>query len=236
MILLYLIPLTFMLTDKQRAIIGIILQILTGVILVFDQIASHPRIRKQVTKIIQNSAVFAFLITIMIFPFGISILIGISDVNDDKWSTAGGISLFVVIAYGMFMSSLTLLRRIKWLRRKDYVPVAKDKDKFDISDLSFPNVIILFGISLLLTFLMGYLLQRFYSNGVQLIQFLLLAIFTFYVFMIFPILIISAMYVVGFIFAKGTLYFTKKNLNIWFWIFLFVIWAWGGLLLLMNTF
>ena len=233
LVLIYLVSFTLLQANKERAIIGIALQILTGVILVFDQIASHSKIKKQVKKIVEHSQYFAFLITIILLPFGISFIMGLHITSNNKYSTAVGITLFIIFTYGMFLSSLTLLRKIKWLQRKDYVPV--DKDKFDISDLSIRNVEILFGISLLLAFLIGYLLDRFYLNNQYWVKAILLFIITFFAFTIFPLLIISPLYFLGFLFAKITQYLTKKNLNIWFWIFLFFIWAWGGLLLLINA-
>lgn len=78
LILIYFIPYTFMLGNKERTIIGITLQILAGAILIFDQISSNVRIRKQVAKIIQNPLLFALLLTILLFR-SISIIITISE-------------------------------------------------------------------------------------------------------------------------------------------------------------
>lgn len=234
MAILYLMPLTFMLADKERAIVGIVLQILAGVILVFDQIASNENVKEQLNKLIQNSTIFSLLITIVLLLFALSVLMGVSDDINNKWSTAAGIMVFIPITWGMFLSSLTFLKRIKWLRRKDYVPTTMDK--FEVSDLSIRNVAILFVASLLFAFIVGYVLNRFASNNQFWIQSILFFVVTFYAFTFFPLLVISPLYFLGFISAKITVYLTKRNLNIWFWIFLFVIWAWGGLLLLINEF
>jgi hypothetical protein len=234
-VLIYFIPYTFLLGSKERTIVGVILQILAGAILIFDQISSNIGVRKQVTKIIQKPLAFAFLLTIILLPFAISVLTGLGEVPSDRWSTAGGITFFVFITYGMFLSSLMFLRRIKWLRSKDYVQ--GEKNKFDVSDLSLPNVGILFGISLLVAILLGYLLQNFSSNKEFWVQIPLYAFTFFYIFTVFPLLIISPLYFLAFAFAKIVFYIrTKKNLGIWFWIFLFVLWAWGGLLLIIKEF
>lgn len=235
LVLIYFIPYTFMLDTKERTIIGIMLQILAGAILIFDQISSNMRIRKQVTKIIQKPLSFALLITIILLPFAISILIGLDDVQSDRWSTAGGITFFIIIAFSMFLSSLTFLGRIKWLRSGDYIPATKDK--FDISSLSLRNVGILLGISFLIAILLGYLLQQFSSSKELWVQIPLFAFAFFCAFTIFPLLIVSPLYFLAFIFAKFTFYIrNKKNLGIWFWIFLFILWTWGGLLLILKEF
>jgi hypothetical protein len=233
--LIYFIPYTFMLGNREKTIVGIILQILAGAILIFDQISSNARIRKQVTRIIQTPPLFALLVTIIFFPFMISILTVLNAVPPDKWLAALGISAFTIIAYGMFLISLTLLRRIKWLRRKDYVPSAKDK--LDISDLSLRNVGILFGVSVLIMILLVLSLHWFGPHRALWIQMLWGLLFLSYGFTLFPLLIISPLYCLAFVFAKLATYIrTKKSLEVWFWIFLFVLWAWGGLLLLLKEF
>ena len=233
--IVYFIPYTFMLGNRERTIIGIILQILAGVILVFNQIASNPRIRKQVTKIIQKPLLFALLITIILLPFAIAVLTSLGDIPSNRWSAAWGITFFTSITFGMFLSSLMLLRRIKWLRRKDYVPIAKDK--FDISDLSLRNVGILLGASLLIMILLSYLLYWLYPHKELWIQILLLFLLLSYTFTLFPLLIISPLYLLAFGFARLTLYIhTKRNIGILFWIFLFILWSWGGLLLIIKEF
>lgn len=235
LVLTFFIPYTFMLSTKERTIIGIILQILAGAILIFDQISSNMRIRKQVTKIIQKPTLFALLITIILLPFAISIWAGLSDVGSDRWSTAGGITVFIIITYGMFLSSLTFLSKIKWLRSGNYMPATGDK--FDISNLSLRNVGILLGISLILALLLGYLLQRFSLNKELWIQIPLFAFTFFYLLTGFPLLIISPLYFLAFIFVEFNRYIRKKKkLGAWFWIFLFILWTWGGLLLIMKEF
>lgn len=233
LILVYFIPYTFMLDNKGKAIAGIVLQILTGAIIVSAQISSNERIKEQISKIIQNPPLFALLLTILLSLFGISILTGLGDVQSDRWSIAGGIAFFVLIAYSIFFTSLMFLRKRKWLRRKDYIPVPKDK--FDVSDLSLRNVGILFGISLLL-FLLGYFLRRFYFNEELWIQ-ILLSFFTLtYLFTIFPLLIISPLYFLAFGFARFVRFIHKRNLSAWFWIYLFILWTWGGFLLILKEF
>ncbi len=234
LILIYLIPFTFMLGNKDRTIIGIILQILAGAILIIDQISSNRTIRKQVNRIIKQPTLFALLITIILLPFAISIWIGLSDAGSDRWSVAGGMTIFTVIAYGMFIISLTVLSKIKWLRSRDYIPATNDK--FDISNLSLRNVGILLVILLTLTFLLGYLLNEFYGNSELWFQILLAFLAFFYGLMVYPVLIISLLYILVFALTKFTFYVNPKKLGIWFWIFLFIIWTWGGLLLIMKEF
>lgn len=234
LVLIYFIPYTFMLGNKERTIIGIILQVLAGAILVFDQISSNEGIKKQMTKITQTPPLFALLLTILLLLFAISILTGLGDVQSERGSVAGGIAIFIIIAYAMFFSSLMFLRKIKWLRRKDCVPVTKDK--IDVSDLSLRNVGILFGVSLLIAFVLGYLLQRFSSNTELWIRIPLFTFIFSYAFMVFPLLILSPSYFLAFGFAKFTLYIRNKNLGAWFWIFLFILWTWGGLLLILKEF
>ena len=235
MAVIYFIPYTFMLENREKTIVGIILQILAVAILVFDQISSNPRIREQVTRIIQNPPLFALLMTIILLPFAVSTFAAFGDIPPNRWSVAGGVTVFTVMAFGMFLASLTLLRRIKWLRRKDYVPIAKDK--FDVSDLSLRNVGILFGASVLIMIVLFCLLLWLGPPKAIWAQVLLAFLVLSYVFTLFPLLIISPLYVLGFLFAKFTIYIrTKKSLEIWFWIFLFVLWAWGGLLLILKEF
>lgn len=233
--IIYFIPYTFMLGDKGKTIVGTILQILAGAILVFDQILSNERIRDQTTKIIREPPVFALLMTFISFPFAISILTALGEVPPNKWSAAWGITAGTVIMFGTFLTSLMLLRRIKWLRRKDYVPSAKDK--FDISDLSLRNVGILFGASVLIMIFLIYLLRLLIPHKELWTQMLWLFLVFLYGFTLLPLLIIAPLYFLAFGFARFTNYIrTKKSLEVWFWIFLFVLWAWGWLLLLSKEF
>jgi len=232
---MYFIPYTFMLGNRERTVVGITLQILAGAILVFDQISSNPRIRRQVTRIIQRPLLFAFLMTFILLPFVFSIFTAFGDIPPHRWEIAGGVTLFSVMALGMFMVCLTLLQRIRWLRRENHVPTAKDR--FDVSDLSLRNVGILFGASVLVLILL-ICLSRWLGTpktlwGQVLLGFLVLS----YAFTLFPLLIITPLYVIGFLFAKFAIYIrTKRSLEIWFWLFLFVLWAWGWLLLLLREF
>lgn len=233
LVLAYFIPYTFMLGNKERTIIGIILQILAGGILVFDQISSNTRIRKKAAKIIQKPLLFAFLITIILLPFAISVFTTFGEVPSDNWSTAGGITLFILLTYLVFLSSLTFLRSVKWLRRRD--DVLATKYKFDVSDLSLRNVGILLGISFLILVLLIYLIQQFYPIKELWIQIPLAAFTLIYILTAFPLLIISPLYFLAFIVAKLTLYIrTKESLEVWFWIFLLILWIWGGSLLIVK--
>jgi hypothetical protein len=232
--IMYSIPYTFMLENKERTVIGIILQILVGAILVFGQISSSANIKKQVTEIIQKPPLFALLITVILFPFAISILTGLNEVPSNRWSSAGGIAFFVFITYAMFLTSLMFLRRIKWLRRKDYLPAAKDR--LEVSDLSLRNVWILFGASVLIMILLSYLLYWLSPHKELWIQIVLIILFLSYGFTLFPLLIISPLYFIAFGFAKFAFYIRNNNLGVWFWIFLFILWTWGGLLLIVKEF
>jgi hypothetical protein len=234
-VIIYFIPYTFMLENRWKTIVGITLQILAGAILVFEQILSNERIRDQTTKIIQKPPVFALLMTFISFPFAISILTALGDVPPNKWLAASGIASGTVVMFGMFLTSLTLLRKIKWLRRKDYVPIAKNK--FEVSDLSLRNVGILFGASVLIMIFLIWLLRWLIPHKELWIQMLWFSLFFLYGFTLLPLLIIAPLYVLGFLFARFTNYIrTKKSLEVWFWIFLFVLWAWGGLLLILKEF
>ena len=229
----YFIPLTFMLGDRGRTIVGITLQILTGAILVFAQISSNERIRDKVTKVIRNPLVFALLGTIISLPFAVSMLTALGDVPPNKWSAAWGTTIITVMMFGMFLTSLMLLRRIRWLRRKDYVPIAKDK--LDISDLSPRNVGILFGASVLIMILLICLLRWLIPQQQPWLQMLWYLLFLLYGFTLFPLWIIAPLYFLAFGVARFANYIrTKKSLEVWFWIFLFVLWAWGWLLLLLR--
>jgi hypothetical protein len=233
--IIYFIPYTFMLGDKWKTIVGITLQILAGAILVFEQILSNERIRDQTTKIIQKPPVFALLMTFISLPFAISILTALGEVPPNKWSAALGITAGTVVMFGMFLTSLMLLQRIKWLRRKDYVPSAKDR--LDISDLSLRNVGILFGASVLIMIFLICLLRLLIPHKELWIQMLWLFLFFLYGFTLLPLLIIAPLYFLAFGFARFTNYIrTKKSLEVWFWVFLFVLWAWGWLLLLLKEF
>ena len=231
--IIYFIPYTFMLGDRGKTIAGIMLQILAGGILVFEQISSNERIRDQVTKIRREPLLFALLMTIISFPFAISILTALGDVPPNRGLGALGTALLTVVMFGMFLTSLTLLRRIKWLRRKDYVPIAKDK--FDISDLSLRNVGVLFGASVLIMILLIFLLPWLIPHKELWIQLLWRFLFLLYGFTLLPLQIIAPLYFLAFGFARFADYIrTKKSLEVWFWIFLFVLWAWGWLLLLLK--
>lgn len=230
---IYFIPYTFMLGDRWKTTVGITLQILAGAILVFEQISSNERIRDKVTKIIREPLVFALLGTIISLPFVVSILTALGDVPPNKWLTALGTTILTVMMFGMFLTSLMLLRRIKWLRRKDYVPIAKDK--LDISDLSLRNVGILFGASVLIMILLICFLRWLIPHKEPWLQMLWYFLFLLYGFTLLPLWIIAPLYFLAFGFARFTNYIrTKKSLEVWFWIFLFVLWAWGWLLLLLK--
>jgi len=231
--IIYFIPYTFMLGDRGKTIAGITLQIFAGAILVFEQISSNKRISDQVTKIIREPHLFALLMTIISFPFAISILTALGDVPPNRWLGAAGTALLTAIMFGMFLTSLTLLRRMEWLRRKDYAPNAKDK--LDIYDLSLRNVGILFGASVLIMILLIFSLRWLIPHKELWIQVLWGFFFLLYGFTLLPLLIIAPLYFLAFGFARFADYIrTKKSLEVWFWIFLFVLWAWGWLLLLLK--
>ena len=230
---IYFIPYTFMLGDRWKTIVGITLQILTGAILVFEQISSNERIRDKANKLIRNPLVFALLGTFISLPFAVSMLTALGDVPSNKWSAAWGTTIMTVMMFGMFLTSLWLLRRIKWLRRKDRVPVPKDK--LDISDLSLRNVGILFGASVLVMILLIYFLRWIMPQQQPWLLTLWYVLFLLYGFTLFPLWIIAPLYFAAFGVARLADYIrTKKSLEVWFWIFLFVLWAWGWLLLLLK--
>lgn len=229
--IIYFIPYTFMSGDRGKTIAGITLQICAGAILVFEQISSNERIRDQVTKITRQPLLFALLMTIISFPFAISFITTLVDVPPNRWLCAMGTATLIVIMLGMFLTSLTLLRRIKWLRRKDYAPI--ERSALDISDLSLRNVGILFGASVSIMILLIFLLPRLILYEELWIQLLWRFLFGLYGFTLLPLLLIAPLYFLAFGFARFANYIrTKKSLEVWFWIFLFVLWAWGWLLLL----
>ena len=233
--IIYFVPYTFMLGDRGKTIVGITLQILAGAILVFEQILSNERIRDQTTKIIRQPPVFALLMTFISFPFAISILTALGKVPPNRWLAAWEITVGIAVMFGAFLTSIMLLQRIKRLRRRDYVPSAKDK--LDISDLSPRNVGILFGASVLIMIFLICLSRLLISHKELWIQMLWVFLFFVYGFTLLPLLIIAPLYFLAFGFARFTNYIrTKKSLEVWFWIFLFVLWAWGWLLLLLKEF
>jgi hypothetical protein len=233
LIFMYLVPYTFMLGNREKTIVGIILQILAGAILVFDQIASNARIRRGLSKLIQKPLWFSLLITVIIFPFAISILSSFQEITSSRWSNALGITFLMSISFVMFVTSLTLLRKIKWIKRKENVPIKSDK--FDVSDLSLRNVGILLGASIFLLILTVYLtfwLSHYKELWIQLIWFSVLAS---YAFTLFPVLLISPFYFLAYLFTKLAIYVrTRENIASWFWLILFVFWIWGGLLLIVK--
>ncbi|MFW6118367.1 MAG: hypothetical protein ACOC6R_02605 [Chloroflexota bacterium] len=233
--IIYFIPYTFMLGDRWKTIVGIILQILAGAILVFEQILANDRIKNQTTKIIRQPPVFALLMTFISFPFAISILTALGKVPPNKWLAAREITVGTAVMFGAFLTSIMLLQRIKRLGRKDHVP--STKDKLDISDLSPRNVGILFGASVLIMIFLICLSRLLISHKELWIQMLWVFLFFVYGFTLLPLLIIAPLYFLAFGFIRFTNYIhTKKSLEVWFWIFLFVLWAWGWLLLLLAEF
>lgn len=231
--IIYFIPYTFMLGDRGKTIAGITLQIFAGAVLVFDQISSNDRIRDKVIEIIRQPLVFALLGTIISLPFAVSMLAALGDVPSNKWLAAWGIAILTVMMFGMFLTSLTLLRRIKWVRRKEHVPIAKDK--LDISDLSLRNVGILFGASVLIMISLICLLRWIIPHKEPSLLVLWYVLFLLYGFTLLPLWIIGPMYFAAFGVARLADYIrTRKSLEVWFWIFLFVLWAWGWLLLLLK--
>jgi len=230
---IYFIPYTFMLGDRWKTIVGITLQILTGAILVFEQISSNERIRDKANKLIRNPLVFALLGTFISLPFAVSMLTALGDVPLNRWSAAWETTIVIAMMFGMFLTSLALLRRMKWLGRKDYVPIAKDK--LDISDLSPRNVGILFGASVLIMILLICLLRWIIPHKEPWLLMLWYVLFLLYGFTLLPLWIIGPLYFAAFGVARLANYIrTKKSLEVWFWIFLFVLWAWGWLLLLLK--
>lgn len=231
--IIYFIPYTFMLGDRGKTIAGITLQIFAGAILVFEQISSNDRIRDKVTKIIRRPLVFALLGTVMSLPFAVSMLTALGDVSPNRWLGAAGTALLTALMFGMFLTSLALLRRIEQLWRKGDVPVAKDK--LDISDLSPRNVGMLFGISLLIMILLIFSLRWIAPHNEPRLLMLWYVLFLLYGFTLLPLWIIGPLYFAAFGVARLVNYIrTEKSLEVWFWIFLFVLWAWGWLLLLLT--
>jgi hypothetical protein len=231
--IIYLIPYTFMLGDRGKTIVGIILQILAGVILVFEQISSNDRIKNKVTEMIRRPVVFALLGTAMLVPFAVSILTALGDVSPNKWLGAAGTALLTVLMFGMFLTSLALLRRIERLWRKGDVPVAKEK--LDVSDLSPRNVGMLFGISLLIMILLIFSLRWIAPRNEPTLLMLWYVLFLLYGFTLFPLWILGPLYFAAFGVARLANYIrTNNSFEVWFWIFLFVLWAWGWLLLLLK--
>jgi len=229
----YFIPYTFVLGNRGKTVVGIMLQIIAGTILVIEQISSTDRIRDKVTEIIRQPLVLALLGTIVLFPFAVSTLTALGDVPSNRWSAAWGITVMIFMMFGMFLTSLMLLRRIKWLRRKDRVPIPRNR--LDISDLSLRNVGILFGASVSVMILLIYFLRWLMPQQQPWLLMLWYGVFLLYGFTLLPLWIIGPLYFAAFGVARLAGYIrTKKGLEVWFWLFLFVLWAWGWLLLLLK--
>ena len=233
--IIYFILFTSMLEDRWKTIVGIVLQIVAGAILVLEQILANDRIKDQTARMIQKPAAFALLMTFISLPFAASVLTALGEVPSNRWSAALGVTVGTILVFGAFLTSVALLQRIGWLRSKDYVPGANDR--LDVSNLSLRNVGILFGGSVSIMVLL-ICLARFAIPGkalwIQTLWFILLFI---YGFTLLPLLIIAPLYFLAFQFARFTMYIrTKKSLEVWFWIVLFVLWAWGWLLLLLREF
>lgn len=236
MTFIFLMAITFQIGHRWRGILGISLQLLAGMLLVFDQLSKIKQIQEKTETLYKHPQFFSLLLIFGSFPFEISILYGfLTKLDTNIWSYAFGTVCLVGIILVSFLFSLVTLNKL--IKKKNEGKLSLESgEKFD---LSFKNVGILFAFSCLLTFVFVIFAGKLNAIHGLYIQMVLIFLIGIYAFFIFPLLMISPTAFIALSVVKLLSYVhdeKHKNPIIWFWISVFLLWMWGGLLLVFNEF
>jgi hypothetical protein len=226
----YFISASFLTGSKTMQIIGIILQVLAGIMLTLAQIYNNTKIKEFTQRVVEKPHLFAFLITLFVFAIFVIFLFQFANEEINIWQGAFSILGFVSISYMGFISVIFLLNKVfkKW-RGNDELIVSGERVSF-----SLKHVGIIFFTSFILTIGLVLLISLVFKDNVT--QFtVLFVLMAFYSFFIFPSLVISMLFICMYLTARVFGYIWKNEKRVTnFWILVFVLWTWGGLLLIMN--
>lgn len=229
---IYVVGYTFVsVTIKQRGMIGIGLQLCAGAVLILDQIVANLQ-RKKEFKDIVISLTKRRIRLLMLIPLVILVIVGIISLvsgEGEKWeiSTVIGLVLGAMVFYGIYLYGIQWVVNLleKWSNKRKTAGIE--------SNVIWANAILL-GASLPFLVLTGLFFRP--ETG----QMIVPQILTAFWFFIFGLIILSAFglpivfFLVLTVFQLFVLIRRKVN-RIVFWMVLFALWLWGGILLLVNV-
>lgn len=229
-VIAYLISASFLADGKSMRIIGIILQVLAGIMLASAQIHSNPKIRGFTQRVIEKPHLFAFLVTVVVYAIFLVIILQDEYEGTNIWQGAFGILTIVSISYIGFIQWILAINKIfkKWSGR-DELLISGERVSFSLKHVS-----LVFFASFFLTIGLFLIISLVFKNitAYPVILFVLMGMYAFF---IFPPLIISIIFITMYFIARvfGFIGQNEKRMTR-FWILVFVIWTWGGLLLILN--
>ena len=229
---IYVVGYTFVsVTVKQRDMIGIGLQLFTGVILILDQIVANLQREKEFKDIVIFLTKRRIRL-LMLVGLVILIMVGIISLylgEGEKWeiSTVIGLVFGVMLFYGIYLYGVQWVVNLleKWSNKRKTAGIE--------SNIIWANVLLL-GASLPFVVLTGMFFIPEIGQMVaqQMLTLLWIIIFGLIILPVFWLSIIFFL-VLG-VFQLFVLLRREVN-RIVFWLALFALWLWGGILLLVNV-
>ena len=229
---IYVVGYTFMsVTIKQRGMIGIGLQLCAGAVLILDQIVANLQREKEFKDIV-ISLTKRRIRLLMLICLVILIVAGIVSLDlgeGEKWEvlTVIGLVIGVMVFYGIYLYGVQWVVNLleRWSNKRRTAGIE--------SNIIWANAILL-GASLpfvVLTVLF------FRPETGQMIAQQMLTLFWIFIFglIIMPVFWLSIIFFLALSVFQLFVLLRKKVNRIVFWLALFVLWLWGGILLLVNV-
>ncbi|MFC1990684.1 hypothetical protein ACFLU9_00840 [Chloroflexota bacterium] len=217
-------------TIKQRGMIGIGLQLCAGVVLILDQIVANLQREKEFKDIV-ISLTKRRIRLLMLICLVILLIIGIISLDlgeGEKWeiSTVIGLVLGVMVFFSIYLYGVQWVVNLleKWSNRRKTAGIE--------SNIIWANAILV-GASLPFVVLTG---MFFRSETGQMVAQQILTLFWIFIFglIILPIFWLSIIFFLALGVFQLFVLVRKRVNRIVFWLALFVLWLWGGILLLVN--
>ena len=229
--LIYVVQHTFVsVSSQQRAIVGIAFQIVAGSVLILDQVFAKKDVKVgEVWRwLIEKRLRFLMIVCLVLFLAGTFVLVSLGG--------EGKIALRVIVGVlvGLMVIYIIYLYGIQWVvdQLKRWSP---NRLKASIeSNIIWANGI-LFGVSLLLVIVTGFLMRL--QPDQMLVQQKLIFLWLFiFAFIILPVFLLSSIFLLIVLVSKMFVFVRQKvKSQVVFWLLVFALWLWGGLLLLANV-
>lgn len=220
-------------------IAGILLQVFAGLFLTLHQISN---VLERIAAWIKGRLVILsgqtksrgralILITIISVPTIILLLLLVADKNGITWSVIGGLVIWSIIGYDVYLYSLGAFGK-RFVRGSHSEGL---KALISQGKLLHYNLILFF-ISVIWLAIYYFVLIHVYMESSQNLpqQLLMLTYSLFSGFTFLPIALMSSIYLLGEL-AIRVIYFSGRIKGVHFWFFILAIWLTGGAFLLANA-
>lgn len=248
------------LSYKNREIVGISLQFVSGFILITDQILKllikdealkregiHKKIAEWLTKLISKGRIkVSLFVLLIVFPTALIAILIFQAIGTGEilsWGVIGGAFFFVLIAFNSYLYILKYTNKL-FDKFGNRYQMFKDTSR----NMLYSNVV-LFVSSFILAYIAVYVSRFIWTFPGQLdlsqpllsiiwyfVLLLFLAIWlTFNVFILAPVYMLSFFYFVVLGLLGLFLFFRPPKARFVFWIMIFTFWTTGSILLLTNA-